>query len=162
MLLYTHSFSRETFFYLARRRRLRATPIFAYCSDHCKKKNGIEEPNVFVNPFRVEHDLNPYIKPYRQYRSAFLYPEITPSLSQHPLHPILITSEANQSLSSTVSQGVDHATTVPSPSPQPHQIAAAPTPADTAPQDSASSIEADVAEDPITPLSKGSSPVTHT
>ena len=105
----------------ARRLRLRANPIFALCSDHCNKNNGNNEPNAFVNPFWVEHDLNPYIKPYRQYRSAFLYPEITPSLSQHPLHPILITSEANQSLSSTVSQGVDHATTVPSPSSQPHQ-----------------------------------------
>jgi hypothetical protein len=63
---------RSTLLQLARRLCLRATPIFALCSDHCKKNNGNHEANAFVNPFWVERDLNPYIKPYRQYYSAFL------------------------------------------------------------------------------------------
>lgn len=65
----------QAFYTPARRPCLRAPSIFALCSDHCKKNNGSNERNAFVNPFWVETDLNPFIKPYRQYYSAFIAPE---------------------------------------------------------------------------------------
>jgi hypothetical protein len=160
---FTHSHQLQVFSSFARRRCLRATHIFALCSDHCKKNNGNNERNAFVNPFWVEHDLNPYIKPYRQYRSAFFATAITPSVSEHPLHTVL-TPEVRQSPASTVSQEVEIINTTPaSPPPsQSHQVAPSPALVYTALQDSASPIETEVAESPSVPLSEEASPVNHT
>lgn len=160
---FSHSHRLQVFCSFARRRCLRATHIFALCSDHCKKNNGNDERNAFVNPFWVERDLNPYIKPYRQYRSTFLATEITPIDSEHPLHTVL-TPEVRQSPALTVSQEVEinNTASVSPPPSQSRQITPYPALRDTAPQGSASSIGTEVVESPSVPLSEGASPANHT
>jgi len=168
---FTHFFQLQVFCSSARRLCLRATPIFALCSDHCKKNNGNNERNAFVNPFWVERGLNPYIKPYRQYRSAFFTSEITSSGSEHPLATVLehLTPEARQSPTSTIAQAQEVETnnttsvSLDSPPPtQPHQVAPSPIPSDTPPRDFTASFETDATESASTSLAEGASPTTNT
>ena len=150
----------------ARRLCLRATPIFALCSDHCKKNNGNNEWNACVNPFWVEHDLNPYIKPYRQYRSAFLPPGTTPIVSEHPLPTVSkhLTPGVRQSPAPTISQEVENPITasVSLASPQPHRVAPSLASSDTSPRDPTTPIEIEAAESPNASPAEGVSSVNHT
>lgn len=163
---FTHFYQLQALCSFARRLCLRATPIFALCSDHCKKNDGNNERNAFVNPFWVERDLNPYIKPYRQYRSAFLGPDITPIVSEHPLPTVVehLAPAIRQSPAPTTSQEVENHNTasVSSASPQPHQVAPSLVSSDTSPRDPTTPIGTEAAESPKASPAEEVSSVNHT
>jgi hypothetical protein len=150
---FTHSDQRKNFCSLARRPCLRATPIFALCSDHCKKNNGNNERNAFVNPFWVEHDLNPFTKPYRQYYSAFLVAEVTPRDLEHPGTAVLeaLTPKERQSPASIVpvEEEVKTITSISPQSIESQRITQSPTSSNTAPQAS-TPVEKEAIEGPST------------
>jgi hypothetical protein len=110
--------------------------------------------------------LNPYIKPYRQYRSAFLDSAITPSDSDHPQATVLkhLTAEVRQSPALTDSQEVETNITTSAPSPSSQSFQAAPSPAsiDTTPQSSTAPTGTEVAESTSTSLAEEVSQVNHT